>query len=125
MVIYTSYFAQLKKVKNPISIALWKPKWYNGPELLSLAPTKNILTTWKKSSQSNADWQNYITSYTNEILNKIDVDILLNQIKQIYPSENFVTLLCYEKPEDYCHRHIVSGWLNKNNITSNEITFRT
>lgn len=125
MVIYTSYFAQLKKVKNPISIALWKPKWYNGPELLSLAPTKNILTTWKNSNQSNADWQNYITSYTNEVLNKIDVNILLNQIKQIYPSENFVTLLCYEKPEDYCHRHIVSEWLNKNNITSNEITFRT
>ena len=125
MVIYTSYFAQLKKVKNPISIALWKHKWYNGPELLSLAPTKNILAIWKNSNQSSADWQNYITSYTNEILNKIDVNILLNQIKQIYLNENFVTLLCYEKPEDYCHRHIVSEWLIKNNITSNEIMFRS
>ena len=47
MVIYTSYFAQLKKVKNPISIALWKPKWYNGPELLSLAPTKIYLQPGK------------------------------------------------------------------------------
>lgn len=125
MVIYTPYFAQLKKIKNPISIALWKPKWYNGPELLTLAPTKNILTTWKNSNQTNIDWQNYTNSYINEILNKIDINLLLNQIKQIYPNENFVTFLCYEKPKDYCHRHIVSGWLNKNNIISNELIFRT
>lgn len=125
MVIYTSYFAQLKKVKNPISIALWKPKWYNGPELLSLAPTKNILNIWKSSNKTANDWQKYITSYNNDILAKLDINILLEEIKQIYPNENFVTLLCYEKPEDYCHRHIVSEWLIKNNITSNEIMFRS
>lgn len=125
MVIYTSYFAQLKKVKNPISIALWKPKWYNGPELLSLAPTKNILNTWKNSNKTANDWQKYITSYNNDILAKLDINSLLEELKQIYPNENFVTLLCYEKPEDYCHRHIVSEWLIKNNITSNEIIFRS
>lgn len=30
-------------------------------------------------------------------------------------------LLCYEKPGDFCHRHLVSQWLNENGIRCSEL----
>ena len=31
-------------------------------------------------------------------------------------SEFHVALVCYETPEKFCHRHLVSKWLQDNNI---------
>ena len=31
-----------------------------------------------------------------------------------------VALVCYEKPEGFCHRHLVADWLNENGIVVKE-----
>ena len=31
-----------------------------------------------------------------------------------------IILLCYEKPGDFCHRHLVSDWFNQNGIFCQE-----
>ena len=31
-----------------------------------------------------------------------------------------IALICYEKPTDFCHRHLVADWLNKNGIECEE-----
>ena len=31
-----------------------------------------------------------------------------------------VALVCYEKPSDFCHRHLVADWLNKNGFECKE-----
>ncbi len=30
-------------------------------------------------------------------------------------------LLCYEKPENFCHRHILAEWLRKNGYKCEEL----
>ena len=31
-----------------------------------------------------------------------------------------VALVCYEKPSDFCHRHLVAGWLCDNGMPCHE-----
>ena len=39
----------------------------------------------------------------------------------IWCSDNIhVTLLCYEKPDDFCHRHLVSKWFNEHGYKCEE-----
>ena len=33
-----------------------------------------------------------------------------------------IILLCYEKPGDFCHRHLVADWLTKNGVNCIEWT---
>lgn len=32
-----------------------------------------------------------------------------------------IALLCYEKPDDFCHRHLVADWLRKNGYECEEL----
>lgn len=32
-----------------------------------------------------------------------------------------IALICYEKPTDFCHRHLVAEWLTTNGIKCDEI----
>lgn len=34
-----------------------------------------------------------------------------------------VALVCYERPQDFCHRHIVADWLRSNGIECNEYIY--
>lgn len=47
MKLYTSYFAQVKKLKEagvvPVSISLKSPFWFKGEQVKELAPTPKIL----------------------------------------------------------------------------------
>ena len=36
-------------------------------------------------------------------------------------SQYDITLVCYEKPEDFCHRHLIANWFNKNLILDKKI----
>ena len=33
-----------------------------------------------------------------------------------------VVMLCIEKPNEFCHRHLVAKWLNKHRIPAKEYT---
>ena len=35
-------------------------------------------------------------------------------------SNKDICLMCYEKPSDFCHRHLVANWLNENGIECKE-----
>lgn len=50
--------------------------------------------------------ENYIKRYNDEILYYLDPEEIYNDLKN-------KVVLCYEKPEDFCHRHLVAEWLNK------------
>ena len=102
--IYTSYFAAMRRMTNEqksrcICIALWPPKGVNIPTYSNLAPTKKILLDYKK----NPDTKKYIQNYCFHVLSRIDPH-------EVYEYLDNKILLCYEKPEDFCHRHIVADW---------------
>lgn len=111
MKIYTSYFANLKNLEKedilPIGICCYPPKWFNGPNLGAIAPTPDIL---EKCKSSHAEYEK---RYRAEVLSIFkDVSTLINKISYISGGKD-VALCCYEKPSDFCHRHIVAKWLEE------------
>lgn len=124
--IYTSYFAKLKSLPDniiPISICGKAPDWYTGLQYKKLAPKYNFFMEWKE----NHDNDYYIKCFNEQILNKLNAtDVVLDFSRICYGynvGENDIALICYEKPTDFCHRHLVSDWLNKNGFKCDEYLF--
>lgn len=130
--IYTTYFANVKNLPNniiPISICGKAPDWYKGLQYKRLAPKYDFFMRWKE----NHDNDYYIKCFNEQVLDKLSVeqvvkeldDILLNQTTAIDYSGDLkevprIALICYEKPSDFCHRHLVADWLNANGIECQE-----
>ena len=126
--LYTSYFANLKKLSNnfiPISICGKAPNWYKGLQYKKLAPKWNFFKEWKE----NNDNEYYIKNFNEQILNNLKLEDVLNDLKILAESYNIqnniqsnnICLICYEKSDDFCHRHLVANWFNKNGIQCIEI----
>ncbi len=108
MIINTSYFGQIKKISNPVSISSSSPQWYTGPTYKPLAPDWWLVKAYKNGV---LDEEAYKEVYFKQ-LSKLDMNKVLKEIQKLYPKENEITLLCYEKPDDFCHRHLVADWFN-------------
>ena len=116
--IYTSYFAQLRNLPEniiPIAICGKSPDWYKGLEYKKLAPKWSFFSKWKK----NHDNDYYIKHFNDEVLNKQDILIVYEELMHLSNYQD-IALICYEKPEDFCHRHLVASWFNKNGIECEE-----
>lgn len=116
--IYTSYFAQLKKLPSniiTISICAKAPDWYRGLQYKKLAPKYDFFMKWKE----NHDNDYYIKCFNEQVLNKLDVSTVVKNLTDLSLMNDFA-LICYEKPSDFCHRHLVADWLNKNGFNTKE-----
>ena len=51
--------------------------------------------------------------FHEQVLNTLNPDTVVKELECLAESDNII-LVCYEKPRDFCHRHLVSDWLNKN-----------
>lgn len=121
--IYTSYFAQLKNLPSniiPISICGKTPDWYTGLQYKKLAPKYDFFQEWKK----NHDNDYYIKCYKEQVLDKLTpTGVIIDLSNMIYSfniGESRIALICYEKPSDFCHRHLVANWLNENGFRTKE-----
>lgn len=127
--IYTSYFAKIRKFPNnviPISIARFQPKWLDKNIIIcnELAPSIKCLTDYKETNNQDE----YIKNYTEDILLKYkseDIIKLLEsktKIKDVVNNPNIhIALCCYENPTDFCHRHLLADFLEKENIMVKEL----
>lgn len=104
--IYTSYFGNLKNISNPIAIVAKTPKFYNNKQYKELAPNYNIVMDYKNGKISKSD---YTTLYYEQILSKFAPLILVQNLLNLFG--NNITLLCYEKPGEFCHRRIVAQYI--------------
>lgn len=115
MKIYTSYFANIRSLATegitPISIARYSPRWFNGARFTSLAPTGYMLS-------EACSRENYLKGYES-ILNNLNAADVVREIEAISKGRD-VALCCYEKPGDFCHRHLLSEWLRKNGYNVDE-----
>lgn len=121
---YTGYFAKLKKYQEaglvPVSIALKTPDWYHGLEYKKLAPTWDILSAWK-SGEHKGDVDYYTEHFEEEVLDGIYFQKAINELEELTKvKQDKIILLCYEKPSDFCHRHIVAKWLGQDGISCKE-----
>lgn len=121
--IYTSYFAQLRNLPEniiPVSICGKAPNWYHGHQYKKLAPKYDFFMEWQK----NHDNDYYIKCFNEQVLGNLNaVDVILDLSKMIYSfniGESDICLVCYEKPDDFCHRHLVAQWLRDNGFSCAE-----
>lgn len=111
MVIYTSCFANLKNCPNPISIALSAPAWFSGPTYFILAPTREMINMVKDSNYGKQEVKWYTDIY-NAYLSKLNKKSVIKSLFKLHPGAKEITLLCWEKSNAFCHRHLVADWLS-------------
>jgi len=115
--VYTSYFGVINKLPaefEPIAICGAVPSWYNGKWMKKLAPSWSIWKEWHDSTAPDKNEQ-YVKRFIPERLGKLDLEKTIMEIIGMAGSKT-PCLLCYEKPGDFCHRHLVAEWLNTSKL---------
>lgn len=122
--IYTSYFAKIKELEKngitPISICARAPDWYKGLQYKKLAPKYDFFMKWKE----NHDNDYYVKCFNEQVLSSLDILNVIRDFIDMMPDRSSgsssIALICYEKPSDFCHRHLVADWLNENGFKCEE-----
>lgn len=106
MTLYTSYFSFVKDVPPQylVSVAGRAPNGFNGAEYRKLAPK---YSWWRQWHDENLGFEWYTARYYETVLNKLDAESVAREI-----GENKI-LLCWEGPEQFCHRHLIADWMRK------------
>lgn len=101
--IYTSYFGNMRKLSGitPVSIARMTPRQIKIAEYKALAPRYEML---------RMNMSDYLVEY-QKILHSLNPEKVLQELQAIGNGKP-IALLCYEKPHEFCHRHLVSEWLS-------------
>ena len=113
---YTSCFANVRKMSeeqkaNCVAVCRWLPKSVDMPQYLCVAPHPDILSDYKAGGSE----EEYTKKYRKQLarLNPNEIGRLLDG----------KILLCYEKAEDFCHRHILASWLREHGWQCEEMKF--
>ena len=118
--IYTSYFANIKNLDNeniiPIAICGAIPSKYYGKWYRKLAPSWSIFSQYKELNDSIK----YTQRYNKEILAKLDCNQVYQDLYNLANESNNFAMICYEKPDDFCHRHLVANWFTNHGIPCQE-----
>ena len=118
MKIWTTYYAGLRKLPRhilPVSIAGWPPKGWKGEEYIKVAPRRSFFREYKETG----DQESYTINYYVTVLLELSKESVVKDLENIlsrHPECTEIALVCYEKPEDFCHRHILAAWLEEYNI---------
>ena len=113
--IHTSYFAKMRKMTSEqqsqcMSIARFTPKGMDIHGYSLVQPSSRLLRMYKAGEVSE---KQYRAEYLAQ-LDKIGVDVIANDCQN-------KILLCYEKPESFCHRHILAEWLREHGYECEEL----
>lgn len=104
----TSYFANVKQVRAPLSISGRAPDWYQGPQFKKLAPKYEFFAAYKAG---DIDAAGYTAEFERLVLRPLHPRLVYDQLITDYGKD--VTLLCYEKPGEFCHRRLVADWFER------------
>jgi hypothetical protein len=109
--IYTSYYGNLeiKNRVNLVSISRSTPGHIKCIHYNQLKPFWALINHYK----THHDIDYYIDQY-DRLLAKLDPS-------EVYARLNNHIILCYEKPSDFCHRHLISEWLRNNGYEADEL----
>jgi len=124
MQIFTSYYGKLKelnKTKNDnyyITISRFIANWIKentDEHILELSPSKKLLNKYKYSKKSEYIKENYYIKTFEKELEKVNLKQILDNIINNAKKKNkkYIYFLCYEKPTDFCHRHIIAKKFNE------------
>jgi uncharacterized protein YeaO (DUF488 family) len=109
MIFHTSNYASLDKIpENYIKVSISGAISDQIAENIDvhekrLAPSWDIYKEYKETN----DYKLYTKRFKEEILSNVDLDDIIEELRTNY-GDKHVVLLCYEKPNEFCHRHIVA-----------------
>ena len=108
MKIFTSYFDNIENCNGLvlIGIAGISPPGFNGLEYKKLAPKRFIYDNYIESG----DEEEYSRNYFGYVLDKLNPREVIKELEELSKGKNLV-LLCYEKPNQFCHRQLVRYWM--------------
>ena len=106
--IFTGNYEECK-AGNLISISgdRGKKVGYTGKAITKLAPKRAFWDIWYNNIGKIPEEENtryYIEEYYKQVLSKVDIEELLKDEKD-------PILLCYEKGQDFCHRHVLAEYI--------------
>lgn len=105
--LHTGYYAKHGKLPGAISISVRPPRWFPGmPHFAPLAPDERLVVAYKAGRIS-------AELYTQRYLDVLNTgEHTAQQVAALL--EDGAVLLCYERPPNFCHRHIAAEWLRAN-----------
>ena len=75
---------------------------------------------WKE----NHDNDYYIKCFNEQVLSKLNATNVILDFSKMVNDFNLgkvdICLICYEKPGNFCHRHLVAKWFKENGIDCKE-----
>lgn len=106
--IFTGNYEECK-VGNLISISgdRGKKVGFTGKSIPALAPKRKFWEVWHDNIGKIPEEDNikyYIEQYYKQVLSQIDIEKLLKDEKD-------PILLCYEKGQQFCHRHVLAEYI--------------
>ena len=103
MKILTSFFQRQKEVPFPVAISRVVPPGFRGSLYRKLAPTRELEEGFYKG---RIDSDLYIREYLKLLENRnLSPDVVVRELPFA------CTLLCWERPYEFCHRHVVARWI--------------
>ncbi len=116
--LYTTYFAKLRRLPEnivPVAICGKVPPWFTGLQYQKPAPMRAFFSEWKR----NHDNDYYIRRFNEQVLEKLAPQQVYAELKKLAGAED-IALVCYEAPNNFCHRHLVREWLKDADIPITE-----
>lgn len=117
--IYTSYFAKMRKLPEDIvavAICGGVPSWYKGLVYRYLNPEYNSFKQYKEDGNEEV----FSEKYKSLVLERLNVSETVQNLYKLSGGYD-VCLLCYEKSDSFCHRHLVRDWLVENGYECEEL----
>ena len=111
--IYTTYFSNLINLPDnviPISICGKAPHYWTGRQYKKLAPKYEFFKVWKQTHDNDY----YVEQFTRQVLDQLNPAEVVKELFEGVSPDCAIALLCYEKPNEFCHRHLVAQWLIDN-----------
>lgn len=103
MNLFTSYYGKSFNHPKAVAISCGIPSGFEGRVCKLVAPPWSLVSDYK---EGRINWALYTMDYM-DMLDRIGE----RAITKLF-SEGDV-LLCYEKPGEHCHRHLLAEWLNR------------
>jgi uncharacterized protein YeaO (DUF488 family) len=103
-ILVTRYHPRIKGFKKGIGYNEW---------LKDLSPIGPAVKKFKAGKMTEREFGKQYLSFlatSNEARRELD------HVRELLRSGETVTLLCYEPEEEYCHRHLLKGYLKSKHI---------
>ena len=112
--IYTGYCARVRDYPSNallVGVMRFPPEWWKSINAKSLAPSADLLRSYQSKQ---IDTYIFKQKFLEELRERGLAADKVREAFELITVDRDVILCCYERPTDFCHRHILAEWLGGN-----------